>query len=101
MTSHAEQNLIYGRDAQLLETRGWVLERAGMSVSTATKLAQVEHFLTTEQVDLFILCHTLTPEEGTFALRKHTLSVRNEDARPDSEHASWFDWHTGGACQRV
>jgi hypothetical protein len=62
--------LVYGRDAELLETRRWVLERAGMKVITVTDLAQAENILLNEAIDLFILCHTLSPEEGDLCLMK-------------------------------
>jgi len=66
--------LVYGRDAQLLETRRWVLEHAGMKVTTTTDLGQMESILVNEAIDLFILCHTLSPEEGDLCLMKvHTL----------------------------
>ncbi len=62
--------LIYGRDAQLLETRRWVLEGAGMQITTTTELSDVEGILVNEAIDLFILCHTLSPEEGDLCLIK-------------------------------
>jgi len=62
--------LVYGRSALLLETRRWVLERAGMKVKTATRLSEVEEMLVGEAIDLFILCHTLSPEEGDHCLMK-------------------------------
>ena len=66
--------LIYGRDAQLLETRRWVLEHAGMKVTTTTDLGEMESILVNEAIDLFILCHTLSPEEGDLCLMKvHAL----------------------------
>jgi len=66
--------LVYGRNAQLLETRRWVLERAGMKVTTTTDLGEMERILVNETIDLFILCHTLSPEEGDICLMKaHAL----------------------------
>ena len=62
--------LVYGRDAQLLETRRWVLEHAGMKVTTTTDLGEMESILVNEAIDLFILCHTLSPEEGDLCLMK-------------------------------
>jgi DNA-binding NtrC family response regulator len=60
--------LVYGRDAQLLETRRWILERAGMKVTITTDLGEVAGILVNEAIDLFILCHTLSPEEGDICL---------------------------------
>lgn len=55
--------LIYGRVPQLLETRQWVLERAGYRVSTATELSDIAQLVSIEQISLLILCHTLSMEE--------------------------------------
>ncbi|WP_263385634.1 hypothetical protein [Granulicella arctica] len=60
--------LVYGRDHRLLETRRWVLEQAGMKVITATEGSHVEQTLATQSIDIFILCHTLSPEESDAAL---------------------------------
>ena len=60
--------LIYGRDRQLLETRQWVLEGAGYRVSKATELAGLAQLVPVEQIDLLILCHTLSQEECGRAL---------------------------------
>jgi len=66
--------LVYGRNAELLETRRWVLERTGMKVTTTTDLDEMEDMLVNEVIDLFILCHTLSPEEGDICLMKvHAL----------------------------
>ena len=66
--------LVYGRDDRLLETRRWVLERAGLKVCTATELSAVEQVLATEPIVLFVLCHTLSPEESDASLLKaHAL----------------------------
>jgi DNA-binding NtrC family response regulator len=64
--------LVYGKDAHLLETRRWILEGAGMKVTTTTKFSEVEGILREEAIDLFLLCHTLSPEEGDFCLTKAT-----------------------------
>lgn len=55
--------LVYGRDPQLLETRQWVLERAGYRVSTATELSDIAQLVPLDQICLLILCHTLSMEE--------------------------------------
>jgi DNA-binding NtrC family response regulator len=66
--------LVYGRDDRLLETRRWVLERSGLKVCTTTELSDVEQILATEPIVLFVLCHTLSPEESDASLLKaHAL----------------------------
>ena len=51
--------LIYGRESSLLDTRRWVLERAGFNVHTTTKSADAEEILTAQNPQLLILCHTV------------------------------------------
>ena len=62
--------LVYGRDSQLLETRQWVLERAGYRVATVTELSDIAQLVFLEQIRLLILCHTLSIEDcgGAVAL---------------------------------
>jgi DNA-binding response OmpR family regulator len=55
--------LIYGRDANLLETRAQVLEQAGHRVRTVASLDALHRMLSTEQADLLILCHSLSMED--------------------------------------
>ncbi len=55
--------LVYGTDAHLLKTRRWVLERSGACVWTATDLKGFSEVPATEQIDLIILCHSLSMEE--------------------------------------
>ncbi len=62
--------LVYGRDAQLTETRRWVLEGAGYKVITITELRGMDRLTPTRPVDLFILCHTLSEDECALALTK-------------------------------
>ena len=56
--------LIYGHDSKLLETRAWVLERAGFRVLRAASYADARHTLGREAIDLFIVCHTLLSREA-------------------------------------
>ncbi len=60
--------LIYGTDSQLIQTRQWVLEKAGFDVQTVQDLAKAREILSTGTVDTFILCHTLSAEEFNRAL---------------------------------
>jgi hypothetical protein len=55
--------LMYGRDARLLETQAWVLERAGHRGRTVSTFDDLEHLLSTEETDLLVLCHSLSMEE--------------------------------------
>ncbi len=65
--------LIYGRDPKLLETRKWILERAGYLVSAVADLAAAEASLAAEGSDLYILCHTLSAE-----VRERALTIAHE-----------------------
>lgn len=60
--------LVYGRDQRLLETRSWVLERAGYRVVLAMELSEAEALVKTEPVEVAVLCHSLTTEESRAAL---------------------------------
>ena len=58
--------LICGRDAELLRTRGLVLQSAGYRVSCTTEPIRYEDHL--ETVDLLVVCHTLSAEEREQAI---------------------------------
>ena len=60
--------LVYGRDPSLLDTRRWVLERAGYRVLTAQALAEAKHFAATEPVSVLLLCHSLSAQDSENAL---------------------------------
>jgi hypothetical protein len=55
--------LLYGHDSLLLETRCWVLEKAGFDVWTATELYEVKEIVLTRHIELFILCQSVSTEE--------------------------------------
>ena len=55
--------LIYGHNSSLLETRSWILEKAGFAVNRADSLAQVERLLAGGRKDVLLLCHTLSTED--------------------------------------
>jgi len=69
--------LIYGSDSRLVETRCWVLEKADFKVLTALNLTDVCLVLSAEEVDLLILCHTLSAKD-----RDTVLSFAHS-ARPE------------------
>ena len=52
--------LIYGRDAHLLDTRGWVLEQAGYRVLRVSSLFQAQQAAEFEDARVLILCHSLS-----------------------------------------
>ena len=55
--------LIYGNDAGLLRTRGWLLAKAGFLVEQASSLAEMEKKAVGHRPDLLVLCHTLSGKE--------------------------------------
>ena len=55
--------LMFGRDAQLLDTRRMVLEISGYKVSTATDLSDFDRAVSSDCFDLVILCHSLSLED--------------------------------------
>ena len=61
--------LIYGRDLSLLETRGWVLERAGYASFLALRLDELKEIAASQPIALLLLCHSLSPEDGEEAMK--------------------------------
>jgi DNA-binding response OmpR family regulator len=55
--------LVYGKDVQLLDTRSWVLQRAGFDVHYVQDIPSAALFLREHGSDLLILCHTLSADE--------------------------------------
>ena len=60
--------LLYGRDDRLLESRQWVLERAGYRVRATTQFAVLDEMTLIAPVDLLLLCHTVPSEDCGAAL---------------------------------
>jgi DNA-binding response OmpR family regulator len=52
--------LVFGADAMLVDTRSRVLENAGFKVARARNSAEAEHELRSQQIDLLLLCYTLS-----------------------------------------
>ncbi len=84
--------LLFGRSAQLLATRKMVLESVGYRVYRASDLFTAKNMLAEKQIDLLILCHSLSMEERGRALaltyrwpmmRSLVLTAR-EDGCPDN-----------------
>ena len=67
--------LIYGHDPTLLDTRRWVLEKAGFQVFTVGEMEGTAKLLADERIDLLLLCHTLTSEERR-TIRAATTNLR-------------------------
>jgi CheY-like chemotaxis protein len=59
--------LLFGKDAMLLQTRRWLLERSGYVVRTASDLTELDRMSAEGPVDLLILCHSLSVEEAALA----------------------------------
>ena len=77
LASQTASILLYGRDARLVETRSWVLEKEGFSVFSAFSLTDLQKTAAEQQVDLFLLCDSLDIE-----LRSSALSLI---------HSNWPD----------
>jgi DNA-binding response OmpR family regulator len=60
--------LIFGYDDHLLNSRRWVLEGQGYVVKTTFDLKEAGQILSTGQIDLLILCQTLSAEDYASAL---------------------------------
>lgn len=75
--STAPSILVYGRDAILLQTRAWILEKAGHRV--VSTMRELESNPLSEPIGLMVLCHTLSPEERRKALL--TLATRWPEAK--------------------
>jgi DNA-binding NtrC family response regulator len=55
--------LLYGNDEILVMTRGIILEKAGYQVFTAKQFGNAMVVLMNHQIDLCVLCQSLTDEE--------------------------------------
>ena len=60
--------LLYGRDARLVETRAWVLQKAGFRVLTALDPLHLQVRGMEEAIELFLLCDSLDQEARSHAL---------------------------------
>jgi DNA-binding NtrC family response regulator len=59
--------LIYGRDPSLLESRRKILRHGGYRVVAISQMTELTQLQATE-FQVFVLCHTLTPEDQQEAL---------------------------------
>ena len=60
--------LVFGRDHQLVHTRCLILEKAGFSVRTAASLPDIRHLPSEPNMDVMLLCHSLSPQDCDEAL---------------------------------
>ncbi len=60
--------LMFGEDALLLDTRRWVLEKAGYSTTTTATLVGLETALAEKRHDVLILCYTISVMDCVTAL---------------------------------
>ena len=55
--------LIYGKDVTLVDTRGWILARAGFMVHCVMTADEAERMIREHWPEVLILCHTLSTED--------------------------------------
>ncbi len=71
--------LLYGNDDYLLETRQLVLERVGF-IRTVSSFLALHEIISTRNIDILILCHSLSREECEHALAvAHVHAPGNQD----------------------
>jgi DNA-binding NtrC family response regulator len=61
--------LIFGHDELLLDTRRLILKNAGFQVWTASNATLAIQILDLQQIDIFILCQTLSGRESEAVLK--------------------------------
>lgn len=82
--------LLYGHYPTLLQTRRWILEKAGFRVWIATQFAELENILTTRPIDLLILSHTLQPRFRKGTGCRTSASTEDESSRSDRDFFEVF-----------
>ncbi len=60
--------VLFGHDAYLLQTRGWLLASIGPRITIVLDLAELTQLILSQPCDLLILCHSLTPGDCAAAL---------------------------------
>lgn len=80
--------LVYGNEEMLVTTRGLVLENAGYEVFTAQTFANAMLVLMNHQIDVCVLCQSLTDEERRGILEtSHALQPEIKCAVLDFEES--------------
>jgi hypothetical protein len=69
--------LIYGHDARLLESRKWVLQSCGYRALSIRNLAGLNRVPQNPQIQLLVLCYTLTAKECESAIAHAKLRWPN------------------------
>jgi hypothetical protein len=64
--------LIFGRDSTLLETRGWLLERTGALILSATSLLETEGIAAQYNISVLVICHSVSQDDC-----EHLLTAMN------------------------
>jgi hypothetical protein len=73
--------LVYGNDQMLVTTRRLIFEQAGYTVFTAESLSNAALVLMTHQIDVLVLCQTLSDEERVAVLETaHALKPKTRCA---------------------
>jgi DNA-binding NtrC family response regulator len=60
--------LVFGRDYQLVHTRGLILEKAGFHVRTVSTLPEIQRLPSEPTMDVMLLCHSLSTQDCAQAL---------------------------------
>ena len=69
--------LVYGNDEMLVTTRRLIFEQAGCEVFTAYSLSNAALALMNHQIDVLVLCQTLSDHERSAVLETaHTLQPK-------------------------
>jgi DNA-binding response OmpR family regulator len=71
--------LMYGHEPRLLETRQWVLEKAGFAVRGTTHLSEAMKLVEEHGPTLLIVCHTLSAADCDQVLTE--VRVRRPDMK--------------------
>jgi hypothetical protein len=97
--------LLFGRNVRLLKTRQTVLESLGYRVYRACDLSTAKHMLLEKQIDLLVLCHSLSMEERGRALAltyrwpmiRSLILTAGDDGCPDNLITEVIDAFDGPA----
>lgn len=84
--------LSFGHDPLLLQTRKWILARAGIAVVDVEALAAFSGVLQSRRFDLLLLCHSLSRSECDAVLRlaaEHELLARTLLLGSGSNTCTW------------
>jgi DNA-binding response OmpR family regulator len=63
------QILLIGHEPSLMDTRRWLLQGRGFRVLLAARVTDASQILSSHDIDLLILCHSLSVKDLTHAIR--------------------------------